>query len=642
MKKSRSWLLAAALAAIFSLNHSARAEASASPFFPFCIDWHDSKKRSFEQQAEMLKELGYPGVGHIWLDKLEERIKTLDAAGLKLFQITMVVEVGPGKPPYDVDRFKEVCGLIKGRRVQFCLLVNGMTPSDPSVDEHAVKILRAMSDQAEESGAQLLLYPHQGSWVERLEDSIRVADKVDRPNVGVMFNLCHWLRVDKSRDYKPLLEAAMPRLWAISINGADEFDENPGWERYIQPLDKGSFDVGKLLKTLDELGYQGPIGLQCYGIGGDTREHLARSMSAWRKLSSNLKGSRAADSLNQVLPVRGLCIAAPNPSQIDVFVSFIQNELAPRSVNTLILRVDYNYQFTSRPEMASSTGLSKADVKKLVAVCREHQIRLIPQINLLGHQSWQRSTGKLLTVYPEFDETPWVSVPEKYTWPNPDGLYCRSYCTLHPDVHGVVLPLVDEICDVFEADAFHAGMDEVFYIGEAKCPRCGGKDKAELFAGEIKRLRDHLKAQDRQLWIWGDRLLDGRTTGLGEWEASLNDTHRAVDLIPKDVFICDWHYERPVPTAVYFAMKGFSVVTCPWKNPASAVQQLEDMLRFRQHSPKAMKNRFQGMIQTVWSDVGSFLKDFHGHQNSDEYKAGEPTAARCFITLFDKMRSSSP
>lgn len=52
------------------------------PFFPFCIDWHDAKKRSFEQQAEMLKELGYPGVGHIWLDKVEERIKTLDAAGL--------------------------------------------------------------------------------------------------------------------------------------------------------------------------------------------------------------------------------------------------------------------------------------------------------------------------------------------------------------------------------------------------------------------------------------------------------------------------------------------------------------------------------------------------------------------------------
>ncbi len=264
-------------------------EQGGYPFFPFCIDWHDAKKRSFEQQAEMLKELGYPGVGHIWLEKVEERIKTLDAAGLRLYQITMVVEVAPGKTPYDAHRFKEVCTLIKNRHVQFCLLLNGAKPSDPSIDPRAVEILREMSDQAQDSGAQLLLYPHQNSWVERIEDATRVAGKVDRPNVGVMFNLCHWLRVDKSRDYRPLLKQAMPRLWAVSINGADNFDEKPGWERYIQPLDKGTFDVGKLLNTLKELGYRGPIGLQCYGIGGDAREHLARSLAAWRKLSENLR-----------------------------------------------------------------------------------------------------------------------------------------------------------------------------------------------------------------------------------------------------------------------------------------------------------------------------------------------------------------
>ncbi len=118
---------------------------------------------------------------------------------------------------------------------------------------------------------------------------MRVADKVARPNVGVMFNLCHWLRVDKQRDYKPLLRQAMPRLWAVSINGADEFDAGPGWDHYIQPLDKGSFDVAGLLKTLKELGYKGPIGLQCYGIGGDAREHLARSLAAWRKMTAGLE-----------------------------------------------------------------------------------------------------------------------------------------------------------------------------------------------------------------------------------------------------------------------------------------------------------------------------------------------------------------
>ena len=85
-----------------------------------------------------------------------------------------------------------------------------------------------------------------------------------------------------------ILKQALPRLWAVSINGADNFDEKPGWEHYIQPLGKGDFDVAGFLKTLKELDYKGPIGLQCYGIGGDAREHLARSMTAWNTLKLNL------------------------------------------------------------------------------------------------------------------------------------------------------------------------------------------------------------------------------------------------------------------------------------------------------------------------------------------------------------------
>lgn len=251
-------------------------------FFPFCIDWHDSKKRGFEEQAKMLKELGYDGVGHIWLDKVEERLKTLNDAGLRLFQITMKVDLA-ANPPYEA-RFKDVLALVSGRQVQFCLLVSGAKPSDSAADPRGVEILREMSTLARSSGSQLLLYPHVNDWIERIEDSIRVANKVNRPNVGVMFNVCHWLRADKQRDYEPLLKQAMPRLWAVSINGADELDEQPGWAHYIQPLGKGNFDMTGFLRTLRDLGYRGPVGLQCYGITGDAREHLAQSIAAWRKM----------------------------------------------------------------------------------------------------------------------------------------------------------------------------------------------------------------------------------------------------------------------------------------------------------------------------------------------------------------------
>lgn len=76
---------------------------------------------------------------------------------------------------------------------------------------------------------------------------------------------------------------------AENRGNADERHDKPGWERYIQPVGEGDFEVGGFLRTLKELGYRGPIGLQCYGIGGDTRGRLVRSIGAWRKLGENLQ-----------------------------------------------------------------------------------------------------------------------------------------------------------------------------------------------------------------------------------------------------------------------------------------------------------------------------------------------------------------
>jgi hypothetical protein len=347
--------------------------------------------------------------------------------------------------------------------------------------------------------------------------------------------------------------------------------------------------------------------------------------------------SFAQTKLDSLMPVRGFCIAAPQSKELAAFTKFINEELAPRHVNTLILRVDYNYQFESHPELRDASALSKQEVKSLVNTCRKQNIRLIPQINLLGHQSWASKTTNLLTVYPEFDETPHVKMPEKYVWPNADGLYCKSYCPLHPGVHKIVFDLVDEICEVFETDAFHAGMDEVFYIADDKCPRCGGRDKAELFAGEVNKISNHLALKNRKLWIWGDRLIDGKTTGMGMWEASFNNTHRAIDLINKSVVICDWHYERPDQTAVYFAMKGFNVITCPWRMPSVAVEQTKDMIRFRKNATSEMKPRYQGMMQTIWSGVSSFLTDFY----ADKVDEKGYSQARCFKAMFDEINKSN-
>src|SRR3954463_875523 len=96
---------------------------------------------------------------------------------------------------------------------------------------------------------------------------------------------------------------------------------------------------------------------------------------------------KAQQNLDSVLPVRGFCVGAPMPKDVDAFTKFITEELAPRKVNTLIVRVDYNYEYKSHPEFVTdSSTLKKGDIKKMVNACKKNNIRIIPQINLLGHQ----------------------------------------------------------------------------------------------------------------------------------------------------------------------------------------------------------------------------------------------------------------
>lgn len=114
----------------------------------------------------------------------------------------------------------------------------------------------------------------------------------------------------------------------------------------------------------------------------------------------------------------------------------------------------------------------------------------------------------------------------------------------------------------------------------------------------------------------------------------MNDTHAAVDLIPKDVVICDWHYERPAPSSAFFAMKGLSVVSCPWKDPAISVAQVKAMRSFRASSPPEMRDRFLGIVQTVWSGSGSFLDQFY-HRSSGRDPAR--SESRCFEAMFEEI-----
>ncbi|HEV2424902.1 MAG TPA: family 20 glycosylhydrolase [Terriglobia bacterium] len=331
------------------------------------------------------------------------------------------------------------------------------------------------------------------------------------------------------------------------------------------------------------------------------------------------------------LPVRGLYLGAPKPDEVPLVVNFIREALPKEGVNTLVMEFDYRYQYTSHPEVVDADALSKDDVKQIVAACRAANVRLIPLINLLGHQSWAAQTFGLLRAHPEFDET-----PKKY--PNNQGIYCRSYCPLNPDVHRVVFDLIDELAAVCEADAVHVGMDEVFILADPDCPRCGTRNRAELFAQEVRTLHDHLVGTHREMWMWGDRLLDGAVTGVGEWEGSENGTAWAINMIPRDIVICDWHYESAPPTAAFFAVQGFRVVYAPWNKPDVALAELGQIRSVRAHPDAVTAPRMLGVLQTTWGSPSDFIRAYKGDTS---VKGSIAQAAATFKALLAEIRSLS-
>jgi sugar phosphate isomerase/epimerase len=257
--------------------------AGPNPFFAMDTATKDADHQTAQEQAAMVKALGYTGIGCTAGKGLAEMQQELDKNGLRLFTVYLGVNIDPGQPKYGPE-LKEAIDVLKGRNAILWLFVRSKThkPSSPAGDERAVEILREVADMAAEADLRVALYPHYRFWCERVEDAVRIAKKVDRRNVGVTLNLCHWLRVDDEKNLKSLLQSAMPHLFVVTINGADSGGKD--WKQLIQTLDRGTFDIRGFLKTLRDSGYTGPIGFQGYGIGGDAHENLKRTMNAWREL----------------------------------------------------------------------------------------------------------------------------------------------------------------------------------------------------------------------------------------------------------------------------------------------------------------------------------------------------------------------
>ncbi|MCQ2388205.1 MAG: family 20 glycosylhydrolase [Kiritimatiellae bacterium] len=316
---------------------------------------------------------------------------------------------------------------------------------------------------------------------------------------------------------------------------------------------------------------------------------------------------------------RAIVLSAPMPNEVARFNAFVKNTLAPAGVDTLVLLTRYRYQFKSHPECAASNALSHADARAIKAACDACNVRLVPKMNLLGHQGGKSVvTDGLLAAHPELDESP----EKKEVRHN----YCRSICPKHPEALKYATDLASEMAEAFGADMMHVGCDEVFEIGS--CPRCKGTPTGTLFADWVNGISRHLKAKGVRTMIWSDRLLNAKESGYGVWEASDNGTDAALGKVDKDVICCDWHYENcpKYPSVETLADAGYELYVCPWRYP-------ENARKFLDYAVKHDKGKYLGVMLTTWYPAKDVMDAIEGTWAAPDGKDPRAERAHTFYSL---------
>lgn len=265
-----------------------------SPFFVFNNGISDTAAyKTPEAQVALAARMGFDGVEKNRLDQFPAFYHAAQKHGLKLYTMYVQVNLDDDKNPYD-RRLEEAFRTLKGTKAMPWLFITSAkyTNSSSENDARAVVAVREIADLAQRYGLRVMLYPHVWFWLQSVDDALRVIEKVDRPNVGMTFNLCHYFATqfyagqNPERNFAALAAKAAPRVFALSVNGLTfppaSHERGKVWDSLIQPLGSGTYDTYAFLKTFWDAGFRGPVGLQCYSVKGDKPTHLRQSVQTYQ------------------------------------------------------------------------------------------------------------------------------------------------------------------------------------------------------------------------------------------------------------------------------------------------------------------------------------------------------------------------
>jgi sugar phosphate isomerase/epimerase len=255
---SVSWISAPRLAAQDSLATKESAALFARDnLVAWCIVPFDASKRTPQQRAQMLKELGIRRLAYDYraehIPQFEEEIQQLARHGIELTAWWFPGELN--------EEAKGILALLEKHHLKTQLWVTGGGGPVASAQEQAQRVagevarLRPIAEAAQRIGCQVGLYNH-GGWFGEPENQIAIIQALGMTNVGIVYNQHHGH--DQIDRFESLLQKMLPHLIAVNLNGMIPQGDRKGQK--IVPLGGGSEDR-RLLQILAASGYRGPIGI---------------------------------------------------------------------------------------------------------------------------------------------------------------------------------------------------------------------------------------------------------------------------------------------------------------------------------------------------------------------------------------------
>ncbi len=241
--------------------------------------------KGVDAQAALVKKIGFDGLAGHREETYYDWRKAMNAVDLPMPEMYIGLSISKnGKAVYH----KDLKNILKdsadtGLLMTLHLHNNSGIQDRQKVDQTFVQGIQELADFCHPLGIKIAIYPHVNFYCEKISHAVKLAEVVNRRNTGVVFNTCHYWKVEGSQNWKEAIQLAKPYLFMVSINGIDDGDtKTMGWDRLIQPLGEGTFDTYELVKYVKDLGYDGLFGLQCYNIKQDCEKALTKSIETWK------------------------------------------------------------------------------------------------------------------------------------------------------------------------------------------------------------------------------------------------------------------------------------------------------------------------------------------------------------------------